>query len=100
MIAGICAGLLTPLQAQDGGPQPYCRPGLPCCASPIGSLTPLPDGASNKPCCYACERGQKTFGEINKDKEIVLAQPDGGSPLPKPKDMAFGGINDRTLKLQ
>ena len=61
------------LSAQDGGPQPYCPSGSQCCAGPIGSITPLTDGPSNKPCCYFCERGQKTFGEVNKDKEIAAA---------------------------
>ena len=65
--------LTLPVVAQDGAPPPWCKPGTQCCdaPSPGGAVVNLDGTLSNKPCCYACERGQKTFGEINKDRTIA-----------------------------
>lgn len=43
----------------DGGPAPWCAPGTQCCGSLKNPKT------SNVPCCYACVRTARTFGDIN-----------------------------------
>jgi hypothetical protein len=79
MIAGICAGLLTPLKAGDGGPAPYCPPNCGNCCD-----VRIPGGAPDtRPLCCSLQppKIDKTFGDINVQDRTLAQLPLGSPPV-------------------